>query len=349
MRKALALMWLGSSFSLLGACANPKSDIRAEARARGAESLKMAQHLQNSEPGHSEPAGGHHHHGPRPPMTGVKAEPHATKNPHALAKRENVVREIYEKLVFPTPISILTGATSVDHIFERDVVQGRVNPVGHFNDFTTVTEYFYALAVSPGSRVDAVKFRSLFAGDDKVAVAVDIHFCRAPDGVCDVSVPNSETSQTLTQVGFYTFNKFNRVISMDLNILNLGRASDPPNDPAIHQAAIQQLCGALTVAHIDPISGSIVPSGTCTTTFDSADDFDPGFPLQGSAFANCVAFMSSIPYGTWDRASSNSVTCRQLHTILTAVDPEMHCPHTSSDGGGKCIDEPYNAYYEESY
>ncbi|HEV8548890.1 MAG TPA: hypothetical protein VGQ57_07680 [Polyangiaceae bacterium] len=286
--------------------------------------------------------GGHGEHG-------KPDQPYPTKDPKALKVREAHVREIYESLVFPKPIAILTGAASVDHLFERDSVKGRVTPVGQFPDFSAVVEYFYALAVTPGSIVDGVKFRSLLSGDDQVSIAVDIHFCRSPDQVCDPDVPNSDTSQTLTQVGFFRFNKQNRVISMDLNILNLGKASDPPNDPAVHAAAIGQLCTALTVAHIEPTTGAVVNAGTCTSYFDAADDFPAGFPLGASAFENCVGFMQSIPYGSWDRANSNTVTCRQLHTLLTAVDPDMHCPHASADGGGACIDFSYASYYEESF
>jgi hypothetical protein len=297
----------------------------------------------------SRAAEGHGHgHGHHTPPPGPASEPFATRDPKALQLREARVREIYENLVFPTPVAILTGSKSVDHIFEKTSVKGRVTPLGQFPEFAAVVEYFYALALA-GGQVDGVKFRSLIAGDDKVAVSVDIHFCRAPDGKCDPNVPVSDTSQTLTQVGFYQFNRFNRVISMDLNILNLGKASDPPNDPTVHNIAIEQLCTALTVAHIEPTTGAVVNSGTCTSYFDSADDFGPGFPLQSAPVANCIAFMKSIPYGTWDRANSNTVTCRQLHTLLTAIDPDLHCPHTSADGGGACIDFTYGSYYEEQF
>jgi hypothetical protein len=291
---------------------------------------------------------GHAGHHPEMPSNGL-GTPHATTKPRALELREARVREIYESLVFPIPVAILTGAHSVDHIFERTSVKGRVTPVGQFPDFSAVVEYFYALAVTPGSRVDGVKFRSLFAGDDKVAVQVDIHFCRNPTEPCDPEIANSADSQTLTQVGFFQFNREHRVISMDLNILNLGKASDPPNDPTVHTQAIGQLCTALTVAHIEPTTGALVYQGTCNTYFDGAEDFAIGFPLAPTAFENCVNFMHSIPYGTWDRANSNTVTCRQLHTLLTAVDPDMHCPHASADGGGACLDFSYASYYADTF
>lgn len=280
---------------------------------------------------------------------GNLGKPHLTRDPIALAVREQRVRQVYENLVYPRPIPILTGETSVENIFERTAVRGRVTPVGQFLDFSAVVEYFYALALTPASRVENVTFRSLFAGDDKVAVAVDIFFCRAPYENCDPNVPNSESSQTLTQVGFFTFNKKNRIISMDLNILNLGAASDLPNDPALHATTIQQLCTALTVAHIEPTTGTVVNRGTCTSSFDAVDDFAPDFPVTQDPFQNCVDFMHSIPFGSWNRANSNTVTCRQLHTLLTAIDPDKHCPHTSPDGGGACIEFPYGSYYDATF
>ncbi len=290
---------------------------------------------------------GHHDHGSAAPS--ALSKPWPTKNRRVLALREKRVRQIYENLIYPTPVSILKGETTMTDIFEESVVRGRVNPLGDFPEFAAVLEYFYALAVTPGSIIQDVKFKSLFAGDDKVAVEVDIFFCRAPYEGCDPNVPVSANSQTLTQVGFFQFNRFNRVISLDLNILNLGMASDLPNIPEVHAEAIAQICTALTVAHISPITGAVVYSGTCTSSFDSADDFAPEFQLSDVPFQNCVAFMQSIPFGTWDRGHSNSVVCRQLHSLLTPVDPEMHCPHTSPGGGGKCVDVTYGDYYEEDF
>lgn len=279
----------------------------------------------------------------------ILSTPWPTKSKRAMAIREKRVRKIYENLIYPTPISILKGETTMTDVFEERVVRGRVNPVGDFPEFASVLEYFYALAITPGSIIQDVKFKSLFAGDDKVAVEVDIFFCRAPYEGCDPNVPVSANAHTLTQVGFFQFNRFNRVISLDLNILNLGRASDLPDIPEVHAAAIQQICTALTIAHISPLTGAVVYSGTCTSSFDSAEDFAPEFPVSDVPFQNCVAFMSSIPFGTWDRGHSNSVVCRQLHSLLTPVDPDMHCPHTSPSGGGKCVDVGYEDYYAEDF
>jgi hypothetical protein len=65
---------------------------------------------------------------------------------------------------------------------------------------------------------------------------------------------------------------------------------------------------------------------------------------EGSALNNCIAFMKSIPYGTWDQPASNTFTCRSLHSLLTPF-RDVHCMHVSVDGGGKCVDHAYGFFF----
>jgi hypothetical protein len=66
-------------------------------------------------------------------------------------------------------------------------------------------------------------------------------------------------------------------------------------------------------------------------------------------FAACVAFMQSIPYGTWDRANSNTFVCRHLHSLTTPFRPDVHCPHCSPGGGGTCIDFTYDSFFDQEF
>jgi SnoaL-like domain len=229
--------------------------------------------------------------------------------------RGDVIRELYNDLVFPTPNLILSGQKSVANIFDSTVV-GRVTPVGQFHDAQMVTEYFFALASTPTSKVTQVKVQSLLVDGSKVAIEVDIHFERTTGG-----------PMTLRQTGFFTFNEQDRVVSFDLAILNLGAAVNPTSD-AEREGNIQGVCAVLTlgVAGLPP---------TCPTEYT-------GFP-------DCVAFMHSIPYGTWDRANSNTVVCRQLHTLLTPYRPDVHCPHAGKTGGGACIDFTYGSFFDNEF
>jgi len=149
--------------------------------------------------------------------------------------RTRKVKRLYADLVFPIPTLILAGRISVDNIFDP-TVRGRVTPVGQFEHSEAVSEYFFALASTPMSRVTEVTFQSLLAQGDKVAVEVDVHFKGTGSG----------PSFTLRQTGFFTFNEADRIVSFDLTILNLGAAVNPKSDEE-KEANIASVCGALTV------------------------------------------------------------------------------------------------------
>jgi hypothetical protein len=272
----------------------------------------------------------------------------ATESKETLELRKTKIRELYKDLVYPAPVAIISGSQKVDHIFEQAHVRGRVTPVGQFPGFEAAVEYFYGLASAPGLRVANVTIDSLIAGDDKVAVKVNIFFCQLPDGGCDPTQLNGPSSFTLTQTGFFRFNSDNKIISFDLSIQNLGAAFDPATDAA-RLKNIQQTCALLTIGF------STEFPATCPTTFDDPSDypsdflFNPTLPQPLRAFENCVGYMRQIPYGSWNRANSNTFVCRQIHSLLTPIRPEIHCPHTSPAGGHTCVDFPYSSYYDEEY
>jgi hypothetical protein len=272
----------------------------------------------------------------------------ATQSESKLKKRKSVVETLYRGLIYPTPKTVLADPSVVSSLFEKSVIQGRVTPAGHYDDFEGAIEYFYGLALTPTSRVDAIKVRSMVASDDKVAIEVDIHFCQAPYAGCDSSIAVGGNNRTIRQTGFYTFNKSDKIISFDLTILNLGKFSDVSSAEARMQTIIG-VCTALTTAHFNVITEQVVFNGTCTDQFDGSEDFPQGFPVSaGDPMKNCVAFMSSIPYGTWDQPSSNTFTCRALHSLLTPF-RALHCMHVNYDGGGKCVDSDYGDFFKKEY
>ena len=236
------------------------------------------------------------------------------------------IQELYETLVAPKALQVITGAHSVDHIFDASV-QGRVTPVGEFHDREGVNEYFYGLASTPTGPVVGVAFKSLVASGGKVSVEVDITIER-------VNRPPPQRFYTLRQTGFFTFDRKNHVISFDLAILNLGAAVNPTTD-AERAENITTTCALLTL-------GFPGQPATCPGTFSNAPN-----PLD--QFAACVAFMQSIPYGTWDRVNSNTAVCRQLHSLLTPLRPDVHCPHCSPGGGGTCIDFTYESFFDKEF
>ncbi len=273
----------------------------------------------------------------------------STKSQSSLETRKNKVAEIYKGLIYPNPKAVLADHSIVNHIFEESVVKGRVNPAGAYGDFEAAIEYFYALAYTGASMVDSVEVLSLVASGDKVAVEVDIHFCNAPYNACNPAVKVDASNTTLRQTGFYTFNANDKVISFDLTIPNLGKAHNRQTDAQRMQDIIN-VCAVLTTAHYNVINEQVVYQGTCPTYFDGPEDFPAGFPaVQGQPMLNCISHMMSIPYGTWDQPESNTVVCRMLHSLITPIRPEVHCPHVSYFGGGECVDKPYSHFFEAEF
>lgn len=276
------------------------------------------------------------------------SQPCATSSKAKQQRRMDTVVGLYEDLIYPGPKAVLSDHTNADHIFEQSVIKGRVTPAGYYSDFEGAIEYFYGLALTPQSRVDDIKVRSITASGDAVAIEVDLHFCQAPFAACDPEVPDDASNNTLRQIGFYTFNANDKVISFDLAILSLGKSSNPQSEQE-KAATIMGVCTVLTTAHFNVVTEQVVYGGTCTDYFDGAEDFPEGFPVTaGDAMTNCVAYMSSIPYGTWDQPSSDTFTCRSLHSLLTPL-RSMHCMHVSVDGGGKCVDSDYGDFFDKEF
>ncbi len=276
---------------------------------------------------------------PAPKTNGVDAA--------TLEIRKNKIEEIYNKLIYPFPKAILANPKLVDHIFDSKNIRGRVTPAGAYYDMEAVIEYFYAFAYTGITRVDAVKINKIVAAGDIVAVDVDLHFCGIPYIACDPSIAKDMFNTTLRQTGFYTFNDDNKVVSFDLTIPNLGEAHNVASEFK-RNMAIEGVCMNLTTSHLNIVTDEIKLEGTCTKYFDGPEDFAEGFPVTDSPRKNCIRFMNSIPYGTWDQPKSNTFVCRMLHSLLTPV-REMHCAHTSYDGGGKCVDQEYSQFFEKAY
>jgi len=237
------------------------------------------------------------------------------------AIRIGKIEKLYQQLIYPIPLAIMAGEISVDDIFSPNV-KGRVSPAGSYNDFTSVQEYFYALAAS--SMITSVTMEKITATGDYVTVWVIIYFNGTASGT---------PSYNLTQTGFYTFDDTDHVISLDLDILNLGWAldGDSATNPATRLANIERICTIL-----------VVNPGFCPPSEDPEGYY--------SSFDDCVNFMSNnITYGTWAHANSNTVICRSLHTILTAFRPAVHCPHAGKTGGMACVDKPYPTFYDEEF
>jgi hypothetical protein len=274
--------------------------------------------------------------------------PCPSKDPNVLAFRKQQINQLYNELIYPGPREVLKDPNNASHIFQTGSIKGRVTPVGKFTDFAGVVEYFYALAMNPKGHVTSVSMKVLLADEDKVHVTVDLGFCNIGQD-CSKQTEKEKKRALLTETGIFQFNKQNKVIFFDLIIPNLGLSADiPENQKLEREKQIAGICAFLTIGHVDPITEKEVKGGTCTSFFDSQNDFGKGFiAVPNAPFLNCMTFMHSIPFGSYNRANSNTFTCRSLHALLTPLRPDVHCAHVGFTGGGKCVDFPYESYYDD--
>ena len=126
-----------------------------------------------------------------------------------------------------------------------------------------------------------------------------------------VSNPNATNDgqylTTLKQVAFWEFDRHGAVLKYDAWIPNIrlytalssgrGNTVAPPSPPE-QAAAIEK---------------------TCTT----AQALCTGNNTQYATFGNCVKTLSDKPFGDGDNIWADSVTCRQIHLLLTRIRPDV--------------------------
>ncbi|MCJ1393157.1 hypothetical protein MMC18_006029 [Xylographa bjoerkii] len=243
----------------------------------------------------------------------------------------HTIQSIYNLTVYPNNVPIIQhGASAVPAGLFNQEATGRIDPVGTFTGFNQSIEYFFGLAPLPGpptnvtiSKAEIVEFNS---GCPNVASSVVYLVCSAYNpGQPD----NGEFIATLKQVANWNFDDNGLVLKYDAwipnlsNWTNIGVGMDV-SIPAVQAIYIKTICDEAQVRCV-------------------------GANTQYSSVAQCISVLSAKPFGTFDEAWGDDVTCRSIHVILTLIDPDLHCPHVGPTGGGKCSPIDYNdAYFNDT-
>lgn len=237
---------------------------------------------------------------------------------------EAITQYLYNLVVYPNNLPVLDD-TSILEPFVDTNADSRFTPVGEFTGFPGFVEYYYALGSTPAGFVQSIKFRSIACDNNIVHFRVELVFNQtlSPIGP-DIKFFN------FTHVGYFGFGPDNRVDVADITFTNMGIAAD------VNASAVLEVAPGVTI----PARAAFV-QGIC----QQINLFCTGANQVYDSVQDCVNFMNTIPYGSFDRANSNTFTCRIVHTGLIPRFPDMHCPHVSRGGGGKCIDFPAVSYY----
>jgi hypothetical protein len=227
-------------------------------------------------------------------------------------KNKHAIRSLYTDLLYTNiqaSVARLINNTLPSYLALN--CKGRATPLGYFSGIKGVTEYFYGTVYASSMKVTKITFIDMIAEGNAVYYRMDAVY----------TSPRNPNTTIYTQLGRFTFNSDSQIESMDFNNMQLGLLLDGTSN---HTLRAQDICGV-------------------------AMHYCQGNNTQYSSFEQCAGFLASIPEGSWYRANSNSVICRQYHAWLATIDPDMHCSHIGPSGGGKCIDFQYAYYYEHNF
>mmetsp|Transcript_18043 Transcript_18043/g.25220 ORF Transcript_18043/g.25220 Transcript_18043/m.25220 type:complete len:232 (+) Transcript_18043:547-1242(+) len=231
-------------------------------------------------------------------------------------------------MVYPTSKSVITGQISVSDLFSPSI-KVRVTPWATFYDYQSVLEFFYGTNSFYMDQTRIVSFVKLTCAANRVSAQVTI----TNNFVPGYPMP---PLYNVTQVTEYTFDYTNRIVSAEISILNPGALLDGPAVATYRDAAIASTCGTFT----GPSTYSQNPNGTCPEQWNGSTNEERK--------QDCINFMKSIAYGTWNRANANSYICRQYHSLFTPYRPEVWCPAVGKSST-VCVDVPYSSFYTESF
>lgn len=234
-------------------------------------------------------------------------------------------KKLYNKLIWPEPYLIiydfLQGNTTVGTDVFAPNAKGRFDHMGVFNTFGGTVEYFFGAVWTGTIRVVNVVYKKVLVQGNQVFVRADLWFNTFSSSFSDTVL----TAYNVTQSAVLTFNNDNLVESIEAINHNQGKASDGPVTPQ----KIGEACYL------------ILNIAKCNSTYDPEGYY--------TDMADCLSFMSAIPYGSWGDLRYNSTTCRVYHAMLSIIEPAVHCPHAGKTGGHKCYDFPLEDYYKVDY
>ncbi|KAK6515826.1 hypothetical protein TWF281_004418 [Arthrobotrys megalospora] len=272
----------------------------------------------------------------------------------------NTINSIYNFTIYPNQVSIIEQVTSesipeLEHLFSP-TVSGRIQEIGNFTNFRHSIEYFFGLAPRPqGSQYSAIVEAELvqFSSDCPSVAASTVYFKVA----LEKPVPGKTFKHTyLKQTGFWHFDEDGRVDYYDLYIPGLHDFATILNGADFSSKLVQliatkqicqgaqQLCTGANTQYKPNfginLSGVLSALGL-NPLLDAPLINQLGLGILNPGELTCMIKLGAKNFGTFDKLWADTVTCRIVHLMLAAVDPDDHCLHVGPTGGGKCVDYPY--------
>jgi len=210
-------------------------------------------------------------------------------------------------------------------------VQGRVIPLGQFNGVQGNAEYLYGLTC-PTQSVDGSYFLALKSNtlqflsvEDNVAAFKSLgqeFVMYGSDPANLVFTPVNPLN--VTYIGYAAFDENCQICGYEVSLPHPELTFPLPTDPTIQFGLIEQLCGATQL-------------------------YCQGANTQWPDVGTCVGALSQKSFSTLADGDQDTIACRLIHIRLAAVNPAVHCPHVSQNGGGACTTKDPNIYANQNF
>jgi hypothetical protein len=241
------------------------------------------------------------------------------------ATRVANLHTLYNLLIYPNYLPLFQTLEVPPGLFAPDA-KGRIAPLGHGDDLYSAIRLFFGLMPTTNLNTSqfytsSVNFRTMTEQDPDVAVEVDVTFTPTATGTQLLL-----TQYQIRETGRFTFDSENRITTFDLSIPYLDTALSyiSPSNASVLQGMIQAICSTA--------------QASCT-----------GPNQQYATVAACITSLQSLPAGSWNRVSSNTVVCRAFDAPFAVINPAVDCPVLGPSGGGQCVDTAYSTYFSDSF
>lgn len=200
----------------------------------------------------------------------------------------------------------------------------RVHAFGDHCTPLSIAEYFYGL--TPNTITFEVNYVYILAFDlVRFFINVDTNtaFSTINYRIGMPGLPSS-TWFNSTQVGTFRFDNNDKIVETDL--------WNPLYSAQIRESGVLQA----------PDYAFQMANYTCYRH----DKFCKNTPYKQYAdYSDCMKFMMNLKVGDPDVFSGNNLQCRNQHSTLIQLRPQIHCPHLGPSGGGFCVDRTVASFH----
>ncbi|KAJ3193275.1 hypothetical protein HK101_005107 [Irineochytrium annulatum] len=236
------------------------------------------------------------------------------------------VDNVYTLTTYPTNLGVISSGKVPRRTFSNNTY-GRIWPVGTFTNTEDTVEYQFGIFGNQ-NKSDIASALVPVIHSFKVVAYVNTGNIAATAIDYVMLSPITNTTYPLRVQGFWRLTDNYEVAGYDVEVQNSG-----------------QFFTAVSLNIPTWLDHGALAALVCISQNVACQGENQQYGAKGQP--QCLAELTStIPLGDFNQILANSVTCRSIHVNLAFLRPQHHCPHVGPTGGLKCVDNPYDAYFD---